>query len=156
LISEYFDVKIRVIFPRITKPLPEKDNAQINAVGNFNYEPPKTVASTSDVIADNDIFIPKTNKEKVENLKNTLSDLENKFEKILKYINKKCKHIVLEYDPNLTKNEALAAAEAELFGYASGAITYDMYEQTVRFQEKIDRYISHLSIENNGRLESVA
>ena len=151
-----FKVKIRVVFPYRTRTLPEKDNERINAVGGFNYQPPPTVESASAELLNGSSFEPRTQKEKVQELKDGLRSLADRFEKLLNLARKRSKHISLEYDPELTANESLASAEMDIFGSSSGVITYDMFEKTILFKEKINKYISHLSIENEGRLSNVA
>jgi hypothetical protein len=73
-------------------------------------------------------------------------------DKIQKAIRKRAKNIVFEYDPNLTKNEGYANAEESLFGYASGTITYDMYEQILELEKKLDGWVRHASVANGGAL----
>lgn len=155
-VSDNFDVKIRVIFPFLTRSLPVDDNTRINATGNFNFEPPPQVDTAQGLIVSESPVKEKTRKEKADDVKKDLCDLLLEFDKIQDVIKRRSKHITLKYDPELTKNEALADAEIEIFGQASGRITYDMYEQVLAYQEKINKYISHISIENGGQLDSVA
>jgi len=155
-VSESFDVRIRVIYPRLTKSLPEDDSKRINATGNFNFEPPPQVDTAQGLAAESSPIKEKSTEERVDNLKKGLDGLLIDFDRIQDMMRKRAGHIVLEYDPELTQNEALANAEAELFGGASGQITYSMFEQTLALQEKVNKYISHMSIENDGVLNGAA
>lgn len=155
-VSENFDVKIRVVFPFLTRSLPKNDNDKINATGNFNFTPPPQVNTAQGLAVSENLVKAPSYSDRISNLKNGLSGLMNDFDKIQDVIRKRCKHIVLVYDPELTENEALANAEIDLFGVASGRITYEMFEQVLSYQEKINKYISHLSVENGGAVGRVA
>lgn len=155
-VSEKFDVKIRVVFPYLTKSLPKNDNERINATGNFNFNPPPQVDTAQGSILGSSPIREINNEERVSNLKDGLDNLLGEFDKILEVIKKRASHFTLVYDPELTENEALANAETDLFGLASGKITYAMFEQVLAFEEKINKYISHLSIENGGTVGRVA
>ena len=140
-ISEDFDVKIRVIFPFLTKSLPADDSERISATGTFNFDPPPQV-DTAQGAAVNENRVKETPAaDRVTSLKGELEDLLAGFDRIQEAMKKRSNHIILRYDPELTQNEALANAEADLFGVASGKITYQMYEQIVEYQEKINKYI---------------
>ena len=155
-ITESFDVKIRVIFPFLTKSLPEDDNDRINATGNFNFEPPPQVDTAQGSVITNSPQAETSKTERIQNLKDGLSGLMDDFDRIQDSMRKKAKHITLRYDPEITQNESLANAEEALFGSASGAITYEMFEEVLAYNEQINKYISHMSIENGGTVESVA
>lgn len=155
-VTDNFDVKIRVVFPYLTRSLPKNDNDRINATGNFNFNPPPQVDTAQGLILDPNPVKELSNESRIENLKTGLDNLLDDFDKIQEAMRKKASHLVLVYDPELTENEPLANAEKELFGSASGRITYKMFEEVLAFQEKINKYISHLSIENRGTLSRVA
>lgn len=155
-VTDNFDVKIRIVFPFLTKSLSEDDSDRINATGNFNFEPPPQVDTAQGAIISESPIQELSKTERIENLKNELAEMLDEFDKIQEAMKAKAKHIVLVYDPELTKNEALAEAELELFGTQSGRISYEMFEEVLAYQEKINKYISHMSIENGGPLDSVA
>jgi len=151
-----FDVKIRVVFPFLTKSLPQDDNERINATGNFNFEPPPQV-DTALGHAVSESPVQETNKkERREELKTGLTGLLDRFDKIQDAMRKRSKHITMEYDPEVTENESLTNAEIEIFGSASGSITYEKFEEVLAFHEKIYKYIAHLSVENKGTVGRVA
>lgn len=156
IVSEDFDVKVRVVFPFLTKSLSTDDNQQINATGNFNFEPPPQVDTAQGLGTGESPVTETTAEDRAEGLKNDLGDLLKRFNRIQEAMKKRSQHIILRYDPELTENEALANAETDLFGVASGAITYAMYEQVIGYEEKVNKYISHLSIENEGVLNGRA
>lgn len=155
-VTDDFDVKIRVVFPFLTKSLPKDDNQRINATGNFNFEPPPQVdTATGSTVGTSPI--QETNKEeRKEELRTGLINLLERFDKIQSAMEKRSKHITMEYDPEITENEVLANAEIEIFGSASGSITYKKFEEVLAFHEKINKYIAHLSIENKGTVGRVA
>ena len=155
-ISDSFDVKIRVVFPRITKSLPDKDSEQISAIGAFTFSPPPTVDTTTSAAATSSLSQQVAEDDDVEKLKNDFNDLLADIERIEKVFAKRTGHIKLEYDPERVENDALATAEENIFGGASGVITYDMYKKVIDFQQKINKFISHQSIENEGMLSGVA
>lgn len=155
-ITESFDVRIRVVYPLLTKSLPKDDSKRINATGNFNFEPPPQVDTTQGLAAKSSPVKSIGVEERVDNLKNGLDALLVDFDRIQDMMRKRAGHITLEYDSELTQNEALANAEAELFGGASGQITYSMFEEALALQEKVDKYISHMSVENDGVLNGAA
>ena len=155
-VTENFDVKIRVIFPFLTKSLPTDDSTRINATGNFNFEPPPQVDTAQGAVVSQSSVKEISKPERVQNLKTGLDELMDDFDLIQKVMRKRAGHIALNYDPELTKNEALASAEMDLFGASSGRITYAMFEEVLAYHEKINKYISHMSIENGGPLDAVS
>jgi O-acetylhomoserine/O-acetylserine sulfhydrylase-like pyridoxal-dependent enzyme len=155
-VTDDFDVKIKVVFPYLTKSLPTDDNERINATGNFNFDSRPQVDTAQGTIVSESPEAAISTAERVDNLKTGLQELLDDFDRIQAAMKEKAKHITLVYDPELTKNEALASAEAEIFGGAGGVITYEMFEQVLAYHEKLNKYISHLSVENGGTLDSVA
>ncbi len=160
-VSENFDVRIKVVFPFLTKSLPKDDSERINATGTFNFEPPPQVDTAQGVVVEASPVRDVNRNDRVETLRNDLQSLLEDFNRIQEVMKRKAEHIVLAYDPELAQNEALTNAEAEIFGadefgVPSGRITYEMYEQVVEYHEKINKYISHLSIENEGALDGIA
>jgi len=153
-ISENFDVRIRVVFPFLTKSLPKDDSERINATGTFNFDPPPQVDVAQGQAIGASPVKETSPKDRAKNLKDELVDLLAGFNRIQEAVRRRSQHITFKYDPELAENEALANAEADLFGTASGAITYDMFDKVMEYNEKIDKYISHLSIENEGVLNA--
>ena len=146
------DVKIKVVFPIVTKSLKGDDRSRINTTGAFTYTPKPQVPSAQSTMTSVDFKEPISNKERAEKLHGRLDDLLKEIDKVKAFMAKKAKNVVFEYDPTLTQNEIYADAEETLFGYASGTITYAMFEQILNFEEKIDRWIAHQSIANGGTL----
>lgn len=149
-ISQNYDVRIKVIFPLLTKSISNKDVSRINATGSFSYQPQKQVDVIPQAVLDVNI-IPEQNKDaETEKIKEDFGIILRDLKAIEEAFRKRSKHIILKYDAETTENEALANAEAALFGNASGEITYDMYAKTLAYEQKINKYISHQSIENKG------
>ena len=150
------DFQIKVVFPFLTKGLKNDDRSRIEATGTFSFTPrPQVDTSTS---ATNQVTLKQgqTDKERAAKVSDKLGDLLDEMGKIKKVFRKRSQNIILEYDPILTENEALADAEETLFGFASGTITYEMFEQILEFEAKVNKWLSHRSIANGGRLSDSA
>lgn len=146
------DIRIRVVFPLVTKSLKGDDRTRLNTTSAFTYTPKPQVDAVQSAISKVEFKEPATNKQRAAKLQGKLGDLLDEIEKVKKFMAKKAKNVVFEYDPALTQNELYADAEETLFGYASGKITYEMFEKILNFEEKIDRWIAHQSIANGGSL----
>ena len=155
-ITEDFDIKIRVVFPYLTKSLPKDDSDTITATGNFNFEPPPQVETPIGATTTSSPIKGINPSARADTLKSNLNSLAADFDNIQEAFRKRAKHIALKYDPELAQNESLANAEISIFGFASGEITYEMFDLVIDYENKIDKYISHMSIENEGVLSGVA
>lgn len=154
-ISFNADCKVKVVFPNVTKSMKTQDRGRLNATGSFTYTPKPQVEVAQSVLEDSVSTEIPTTKERSAKLQAGLGNLLEEIEKIKTFMRKKAKGIVFEYDPTLTKNESYSDAEETLFGVASGTITYDMFEQILGLEEKIDRWIAHQSIANGGTLNGI-
>lgn len=149
------DMKIKVVYPQLTKKMSGSDKSQLGQTGTFKYEPRPQVetaqASNTEVN-----FSPSTpQKERFNKLGVDLDDLISQAEKIEAAFRKRAADVVVEYDALDIANESISDAEATIFGVASGKITYAMYESMLEFEDKINKWISHQSIINDGKLNSV-
>ena len=152
--SKTFDFKISVIFPFVTKDLKDKDSTRINATGAFNFRSrPQVDTAVGPIISSDHKRIP-TNAEEVTTLKKNFDTMLADISRIEVAMERKAKHITLTYDPELSENEALTDTEESIFGVASGRVTFPMYKQVLEFENRIDKYISHQSIENKGVLSA--
>lgn len=149
-ISFNADFKIRVVLPLVTKPLGSEQRQRVGASGAFPYQPRPQIETKASLTRD--LGELPSAEERSEKLKTRFNNMLIDLEKIRKAIRKRAKNIAFEYDPLLTKNEAYADAEETLFGFASGVITYDQYEQLLEFEKKLDAWIRHASIANGGAL----
>ena len=155
LINFNADVRIKVVFPYVTKSLKDTDRSRVTATGSFTYEPRPQVESAHSVFEDTASTVPLTVKQRSINLQSTLGDLLAEIAKIKKFMAKKAKNIIFQYDPVETRNESYADAEETLFGVASGVIDYGKFEKILELEEKIDRWIAHQSIANGGTLNGI-
>jgi hypothetical protein len=146
------DMRIRVVFPTVTKSLRIDDRKTLTASGTFAYTPKPQVDSAQSSLSEKDVTGTTSTTDRTANLIGDLDDLLKEIAKIKKAMRKKAKRVVFEYDPLVTANEAYADAEETLFGAASGTITYDMFESILDFEAKVDAWISHQSIANGGNL----
>lgn len=149
-ISFNADIKIRVVLPLVTKQLNSSQRERVGASGAFPYQPRPQIDTARSFAESEERTIDNT--ERSEALKKRFDNMMIDLDKIQKAIRKRARNIVFEYDPNLTKNESYADAEETLFGYASGTITYDMYEQILELEKKLDAWIRHASVANGGTL----
>jgi hypothetical protein len=156
LISFNADMKIKVVFPPLTKSLSGGDRNKIGQTGTFKYEPRPQV-ETAQAINTETNFTPSTpEQDRFQKLGEDLDDLIAQAEKIEKVFRKRAAGIAFEYDVNNIQNESLIEAERDIFGVASGRVTYAMYEEILALEEKINKWISHQSIINDGSLGGVA
>jgi hypothetical protein len=155
-ISFNADLKIRVVFPTLTKSLPTSDRNKLGQTGTFKYEPRPQVETAQASNTETNFTASTPQKDRFNKLGEDLDDLIAEAERIEKVYRERSQGIVFEYDPANAQNEALATAEREIFGSASGRITYTMFEQILNLEEKINKWISHQSIINDGQLNGVA
>jgi hypothetical protein len=149
-ISVFADVQIIVVFPFLTKSLKEDQRERVLATGTFPYVPKPQVesiqAASSRQISDE--LLDTTGR--VDRLKKDFDDMLKRLAKIREATRKRAKNVVFEYDPTLAENESYADAEETLFGVASGTITYAMYESLLDFEKKLDKWIGHKAISQEG------
>lgn len=143
-ITLHADVRIHIVFPFFTKSLSSTQRDRVIATGSFPYVPKPQVESVQGSAAatastQEELSVD----ERVNNLKKEFDELLERLRKIKKAAQKRAKNVVFEYDPTLTDNEIYADAEETLFGFASGTITYAMYESILDFEKKIDKWIGY-------------
>jgi len=155
-ISKTFDVQINVVFPFLTKILKEKDSDRIKASGSFNYESVPQVETAQGRKVSLNFQKADSNAVRMEKMKSDLQGMIDDFNRIEKVLEQRSQHIEFKYDPEASQNESLTDAEETLFGTASGNISFEMYKKVLEYEERIDRYISHQSIENGGPFSGVA
>jgi len=149
-ITQNFDVKIRVVHPFLTKSLSDSDTTRIAATGTFTFTPQPQVDTAQASLASEGFEQDDALQDKVEKVKGDLLKAIDDISRIEEAIRKKAGHITYNYDPELAENESIANAEEDIFGVASGRITYDMYVATLKFEEKINKFIAHMSMESDG------
>jgi len=155
LISFNADMKIKVVYPQLTKQMSGSDKNYLGQTGTFKYEPrPQVETAQANNTEVN--FSPSTSeKDRFNKLGENLDDLIAQAEKVEAAYRKRAEGVVVEYDVTDANNESIVDAENTLFGGASGKITYAMYERILDFEDKINKWISHQSIINDGKLNSV-
>lgn len=149
-VSLFSDVQIHVVFPFFTKLLSTNQRDRVIATGSFPYVPKPQVESVQSSFASSESAQELSVDERVANLKREFDDMLERLKKIKKATQRRAKNIVFEYDPLLTENEAYADAEETLFGFASGTITYAMYESILEFEKKVDKWIGYDSMIKAG------
>lgn len=149
-ISVSADVQISVIFPFLTKSLSSSQRDRVLATGSFPYIPKPQVATAQASSVREIIDEQPTTEDRIKNLKTDFDEMLARLKKIKDATRRRAKNIVFEYDPTLTENESYSDAEETLFGFASGTITFAMYESMLEFEKKIDRWIGHKAISQEG------
>jgi hypothetical protein len=142
-ISFFTDVQIHVIFPFFTKSLSSTQRERVITTGSFPYVPKPQVESVEATSASLNLPRELSIDERVASLKSNFDEMLERLRKIKKATQRRAKNVVFEYDPLLTNNEAYADAEETLFGFASGTITYAMYESILDFEKKVDKWIGY-------------
>jgi hypothetical protein len=150
-VNKSFDVKINIVRPYITKNISEADFAKISQTASLKYETLKTTApentlSTSEL----------SDEEGAGNLSvlsKRLDKLCENFEDLMERAERSLKEIVFTYDPSSPENELIANSERDIFGSASGVITFGKYKKILDFEEILNRELLERMIENNGVLD---
>ena len=150
------DVKIKVVFPNLTKGISSSSRAQVTDTGAVKFEPRPQVDATRVAGLQGEFTEEIPQNERVEQLGQDLDTLIDEARKILKAFKKRAKRIQLEYNPDAPVNEALVEAEENVFGTRSGTITMDMYDQMLDLEERINKWLTHQSILNGGVIDGVA
>ena len=150
------DFRIKVVFPFLTKGLKTDERERIEATGTFSFTPRPQVDTSTATTNKVTLKEGQTDRERAAKISNQLGDLLEEIEKIKNVFRKRAQNIILEYDPVLTENEALADSEETLFGFASGTITYEMFEQVLDFEVKVNKWLSQRSMANGGQLSDTA
>jgi hypothetical protein len=149
-VSIFADVRISVVFPFLTKSLKEEQRERVLATGIFPYVPKPQVESVQAASVRQVVDESIDTDRRISRLKVDFDDMLNRLRKIKDAARRRAKNIVFEYDPVLTENEAYTDAEETLFGVASGTITYSMYESLLEFEKKLDKWIGHKAISQEG------
>lgn len=149
--TKSYDVKINVIFPHITKTMPDKDSQRIQQTTFFKYEPQK-VLPQSTVAFQEIIPVEQSNEDKAEEIFQQLEDLQGEFKRAENFAGQGLQGLVYTYDINDPVNESLVIAETAIFGVATGIITYDKYKKLLNLISVVDEMILDATIQNGGNL----
>lgn len=155
-IQKYFDVKINVIFPHISKTIPDKDSERIQTTNFFKYEAQKAVQQP-----DLSIFSPveedetQSNEDRVKGIDAELEVMEDDFKRLEDRADVAFKDYVFVYDVTDPAFEQLKEAEEAIFGVATGRITQDKFTKVLDLIDVIDEVVIDATIENRGELNVV-
>lgn len=156
LVTKEFDVKIRVILPRLTKGISAQDKERIEARTLFKYEPQspvqQPVAAQSSKDDGQEISLTELREQALQEMR----DLSKDFKKMRDAAGKRLASIEFRYDPEAIENESYRDAEEGLFGIATGVIGYDKYLKAQEYSQKIDEEIRRRLVANGGTLDAVA
>lgn len=156
LVTKEFDVKIRVVLPRLTKGISTQDKERIEAKTLFKYEPQSPVqqpmAAQSSSQDESEISLTELREQALEEMR----DLSKDFKKMRDAAGKRLASVEFKYDVDAVENESYRDAEEGLFGIATGVIGYDKYLKVQEYSKKIDEEIRRRLIANGGTLDAVA
>ena len=155
-IQKEIDVKIRVIFPRLTKGISDADKGRIEAKTLFKYEPQSPVPFAAEKKPESAPVSEVSTSELRERLLTDLEKISKDFGDLADKAGKRLASISFRYDASSVNNEKYATAEEGLFGIASGEITHEKYRKIQEYSKKIDEEIRRRLIENGGSLDHVA
>lgn len=152
-ISKTFDVKVNVVYPHISKTIPEKDSTRIQTTNFFKYESQKSVQQPDlSAYQPEDSVESETNETKVKKIDEELEQMEDEFKRLEDRADLSFQSYVYEYDPTDPANELIASAEESIFGVASGAITQDKYKKVLQLLDAVEDMLIDATIENKGTL----
>jgi hypothetical protein len=148
-----FDVKVNVVYPHISKTIPEKDSKRIQTTNFFKYEPQKAVTQP-----DLSLYQPpeekeaETNETRMKKLDGKLEEMESEFKRLEDKTEKSFQNYVYTYEIDDASTEAIANAEEAIFGVATGIITQAKYKKVLELLDTIDQMLVDATIENGGKL----
>lgn len=152
-IQKSFDVKINVVYPHISKTIPEKDSERIQTTNFFKYEAQKAVQQPElSLYQPSSINEPETNETRMKKLDTELEEMESDFKRLEDKTEKSFRDYVYKYDLKDPGTEAIANAEEAVFGVATGLITQDKYKKVLELLDTIDEMLVEATIENQGTL----
>lgn len=155
-IQHYFDVKINVVFPHISKTIPEKDSERIQTTNFFKYEAQKSVQQPDlALFAPQEEEVDETNEDRVKRIDNELEVMEDDFKRLEDRADKAFKDYVFVYDVTDPAFEQLKEAEEAIFGVATGRITQDKFTKVLDLIDVVDEMVIDATIENRGELNVV-
>lgn len=147
-VSKSIDVKIKIVYPQISRTIPNKDSAKIRETNFAKYEPQKTIAAVQSTAA---VFTPKQEEDEwTKSITNEMKELEYDLARLERMADKKLKDKKYTYDVKDPKNDPLLEAEKAIFGSASGVITYDMFKEVLCLKDAIDQMVAEETIVNGG------
>ena len=128
------DVLIRVDRPLISKNISSRDREKISASNLLKYEKQESVSAALESVEQEAVEPRKiTPREYAEEIKKDAQALSDEIQSFIDSSDKALADAYIEYDTNDEKNSMLVTAEEDLFGAATGLITYQMYLKAQEF-----------------------
>lgn len=152
LINKSFDVKINVIYPHISKTIPDKDSDRIQTTTLFKYESQKSLEQPDAALYQPEEDETVSNETRVKKVDEELEQMESDFKRLEDKTESAFANYVYEYDITDPANEALASAEEAIFGVATGIITQAKYKKVLELLDSLDDMLIDATIENEGKL----
>jgi len=150
-ISQSFDFQILVVQPELTRGLSQGSKNKLNTTGEFIFTPPEQIIPT---LAEQASTVkPVEEDTEVQDALDNLQSEKEQINRFISIIDNRCKHIVVNYNPNLKSDEGITDACEKVFNQADGRITYTMYAQAVDYLQQLDLFMGHRTIQNEGSLD---
>ncbi len=150
-----FDFKVNVVQPFLTRGLQSSSKQHINLTGEFKFTKPKPIETQNGVFLEVEPVRDLTSQEKVEQLKARLGSAFEQLDIFAKIIDKRCKDIIVSYDPSKKSEEGISGSCEKIYGSASGKITYPMYAKAIEMLHKLDQFLAHRTVQNEGALDGI-
>lgn len=156
VIQRYFDVKINVVFPHISKTIPTKDSERIQTTNFFKYEAQKSVQQPDlNLFSTQEEPVEESNEDRVKRIDSELEVMEDDFKRLEDRANQAFANYVFVYDVTDPAFEQIKEAEEAIFGVATGRITQDKFTKVLDLIDVIDEIVIDATIENRGELNVV-
>jgi hypothetical protein len=143
-----FDFVIKVIRPKFIQGLDSDVGPVISASGDFVYTSPPSIG-TSKLASQVSLPSPTSEADLVARYLKDLDDLEDQINKLSAVIDSRCKHIIVNYNPQDPNDELITEACSTIYGSASGSISYEMYTSAIKTLNQLERTVAH---QNTGTI----
>lgn len=144
-IKKNFDVKIKIVFPYLTKNMSDKDSERISRSTLFKYKPQESIASPQ-MVSQSEISEEKDDKDLALELIKRLKNIYDGLADLKKIARRGLKDIVYRYDVKNPENEQIYLAEEGLFGIPTGEITLNKYESALQFKSLIEKEVTRRAL----------
>lgn len=154
-IAKHFDVSIKVQAPFTTKSITSTDNKRIHETTELKYQSPKNIEVTSNLLFE-EAPVEVTATDRVMQSKERFKTLIDDFNELKQLAENRSKNFTYNYDILNLEQENIANAEREIFGDATGSISFGRYQDLLDFEVLLNKVIKEKTIQNGGAFNAVA
>lgn len=155
MISKRFDVKINTIRLKRNKDLSEKDSNRIERKKDFIFTPQKTITEIPQFSRKDSIEL-QSNSDSLTDIISELNEIQSNFQRLEEMNDRGISNFLYQYNTLDPQKELIKNAEEEIFGTASGAISYSKYKELLALSNIIDELLIERTIQNGGLINAVA